>query len=275
MGAIGTAQTQEPMGQNATVVAARCSTYPDLFLRQSLSRPNIGRSFSSCLCRLRDGLHSECVAKSSMIFIAYSRKDESAVDKLERSLQAHGLATLRDRHILESGDDWQKRLELAIRKADAFIVVWSGAAATSRHVAAEISTAVGLDKRVVPCMLDDTPLSSELAARHAIDLENDEAVSKLGQRLAGRNEWLLDQVERAVNRMPEIEGPGPHHVPLDQLLHTPESILADAAQSGGTEGLLDYTEKEIGAALEELVESGRAVERVVGNDGVVRYTFFD
>jgi hypothetical protein len=195
-----------------------------------------------------------------MVFIIYARDDASAVNNLERSLKEQGLAVLRDQEILEGGDRWPAKLAAAIDEADSVLVIWSSAAAESDPVDSEVNQALALQKRVIPCTLDETDLPPHLRAINAVDLMQEHAVLRLCQRLVGRSKWLLKLVRAFLN--------------TDMEHHTPASIAEKGPQNRGFEGFSDYTEGEIQGALEELVAE-RQIERVVCADGTVRYTFFD
>jgi hypothetical protein len=63
----------------------------------------------------------------------------------------------------------------------AVVLVWSEAASQSRWVSAEILTAFHMDRFIVPCVVDDTPLPQFLGSSVYLDLrkEGDEVLRQL------------------------------------------------------------------------------------------------
>ena len=52
------------------------------------------------------------------VFISYSRKDMAFADRLEAALKARGFAPLIDRTEIYAFEDWWKRIEALIGRAD-------------------------------------------------------------------------------------------------------------------------------------------------------------
>lgn len=77
--------------------------------------------------------------------------------------------TVYDR-MVRPGDPWQERMTQAISQAQFVFVVWSKDAAASAQLAREIQAALHAPAaRVVPVLIDGTPLPSDLAPLQGVD----------------------------------------------------------------------------------------------------------
>lgn len=102
-------------------------------------------------------------------FISHSSKDEATARRVEQVLETNGLRTWLDRSDIQLGVLLRSELQAAIENAAIMVLLWSKGAHKSRWVAAEILTAFHLDRFIVPCALDATPLPYFL--QNAIRLE--------------------------------------------------------------------------------------------------------
>jgi hypothetical protein len=84
------------------------------------------------------------------IFISYSRKDMAFADKLEAALKARGFQPLIDRTEIYAFEDWWKRVEALIRRADTVVFVLSPDAVASEVALQEVARAASLNKRFAP-----------------------------------------------------------------------------------------------------------------------------
>ncbi len=71
------------------------------------------------------------------IFLSYSHKDTFVVQQLERAYTVLGMQSLRDVHILRSGEEWHPALLRHIEQADIFQLYWSNNAKHSTYVEQE------------------------------------------------------------------------------------------------------------------------------------------
>ena len=84
------------------------------------------------------------------IFISYSRKDLAFVDRLEPALKARDFEPLIDRAEIYAFEDWWKRIQGLIGKADTIIFTLSPDAVASEICAKEVAHAASLNKRFAP-----------------------------------------------------------------------------------------------------------------------------
>jgi len=111
---------------------------------------------------------------SMRIFISHSWRDKTTADQLARDLG--GMAEVwMDIEQLLPGDAIQPTIDDALANVDLVVVLWSEHAARSNGVAEELATSVRTGRRLIPCMLDDTPLGDDLAGTLAIAFDSYES----------------------------------------------------------------------------------------------------
>ncbi len=107
------------------------------------------------------------------LVISYSRADQTqvraVVSLLQGALRDIEKAVFWDGQ-LEPGDPWFEQLKAHIDATPQLFVFWCDHSCRSDQVRREFLYALGKNKRVVPVLLDDTPLAAELAPIHGIDL---------------------------------------------------------------------------------------------------------
>lgn len=97
------------------------------------------------------------------IFICYSRKDLDFAHVITRIIQSGGYSCFVD-HNIYSGDDFAKRINDAIETCSLFVFLLSENTNQSRWSLSELSTAIGLGKRILPIQKIDDNI-----AEHRID----------------------------------------------------------------------------------------------------------
>src|SRR5271156_1350451 len=84
------------------------------------------------------------------IFISYSRKDLAFADRLDAALKSRGFETLIDRTEIYAFEDWWKRIQVLIGRADTIVFVLSPDAVASDVALKEGGHAATLSKRFAP-----------------------------------------------------------------------------------------------------------------------------
>ena len=85
------------------------------------------------------------------VFISYSRKDIAFADQLDAALRARGFEPLIDRSDIYAFEEWWKRIEALIARADTVVFVLSPDAVRPDSVARkEVDFAASLNKRFAP-----------------------------------------------------------------------------------------------------------------------------
>ena len=102
------------------------------------------------------------------IFISYSRKDMAFADRLDSALKARGFEPLIDREEIYAFEDWWKRLQALMIRADTVVFVISPDAVASHEALKEVEYAASLNKRFAP-----------IVCRRAEDSATPEALRRL------------------------------------------------------------------------------------------------
>src|SRR2546430_9458162 len=95
------------------------------------------------------------------VFISYSRKDMAFADQLEAALRARGIEPLIDRSEIYAFEDWWKRIEDLIARADTVVFVLSPDAVASEVALKELAYAASLNKRFAPIVCRRVDRSEE------------------------------------------------------------------------------------------------------------------
>jgi tetratricopeptide (TPR) repeat protein len=93
------------------------------------------------------------------VFISYSRKDMVFADRLEAALKTRGFEPLIDRTDIYAFEDWWKRIEALVARADTVVFVLSPDSAASDVARKEIAFAASLNKRFAPILF--RPVSND------------------------------------------------------------------------------------------------------------------
>src|SRR5712692_1948500 len=89
-------------------------------------------------------------SSKARVFISYSRKDMAFADRLEAALRARGIEPLIDRSEIYAFEDWWKRIEALIARADTVVFVLSPDAVASEVALKELAYGTSLNKRFAP-----------------------------------------------------------------------------------------------------------------------------
>ena len=120
------------------------------------------------------------------VFISYARHDIVAVRPIENSLLAHNITVFRDETKIKPGDYFEKTIIENIERSSTFVLIWSHAAAKSDWVERELKEAQTFSKKILPVLLDETPLTKPLRNIQAINaslLSPEEVIQQIIQNL--------------------------------------------------------------------------------------------
>lgn len=118
----------------------------------------------------RDGL-----VNPSHFFLSHNHRDKAVARRLGTQLKLVGADVWFDEWEVKAGDSLPGKVSEGLATANGVIVLWSGNADSSRWVTMEFETAIVRaigDRRfrLIPVILDDTPLPPLLSARKWVDL---------------------------------------------------------------------------------------------------------
>ncbi|MEZ5480275.1 MAG: toll/interleukin-1 receptor domain-containing protein [Thiolinea sp.] len=102
------------------------------------------------------------------VFVSYSRLDSERVQHAVALLEAGGAEVFRDIDDIQFGDQWEQVIRAKLKECERVMVFWSRHAQGSEWVGKEYLLALSMGKRLVPVLLDGTPLPPELGKFHAL-----------------------------------------------------------------------------------------------------------
>jgi hypothetical protein len=178
------------------------------------------------------------------IFISHTweEKDKALTHVLEKALREAGAEVWVDHAGIRGGDNLPKQINDALDWCNTLVLVWSKAAIASHWVELEWTNAISLQKRIIPCPHDGTPLPSILANKAYISFANEaEGLRQLfaALQLAPPSREAQDAVVApasvphppVIQTPPSIPKPSPKKPALIQLRRTPVNPLSvDAVQ---------------------------------------------
>ena len=133
--------------------------------------------------------HSAPMARYD-VFLSYSRVDTERVAPLRDALRQLGYRVFLDTQSIDPGEQWKQRLERSIQASRTLVLCWSQNTRGSEYITFEYSRAEALHRRVLPWLLDKTPLPAmlEIQGVTASDAAQAAALLKpaLGMPLAHR-----------------------------------------------------------------------------------------
>jgi hypothetical protein len=106
-------------------------------------------------------------------FISHASANFEFVEMADHALAAGKLKTWVDRANVAFGGLLRNQIQSAIRDSRVLVLLWSKAAFESRWVMAEMFMAFYLERFIVPCVLDTTPLPQFLSNTAYLDHQRD------------------------------------------------------------------------------------------------------
>jgi hypothetical protein len=116
-----------------------------------------------------------------LVFVSYSTKDRYFVEFIEKICLHFHIPIWVDHIFLNGGDKFPDQITQNIQFSKYTLLMWSKDAAASEWVKREILISRNSLKRIIPCILDNTPLPKDIEDLNHIDFRNDIeiALSKL------------------------------------------------------------------------------------------------
>ena len=133
----------------------------------------------------------------SDVFISYSRRDRTVVERLTAALAARGRSAWVDFADIPPTAEWMAEIKGAIDAADTVVVVLSPDSVASPVCTEELEAAVDANKRIVPVVVRDVPATDvppELAKRNWLFLREDDDFEAGVDTLVTTLETDLDRV---------------------------------------------------------------------------------
>jgi hypothetical protein len=118
----------------------------------------------------------------SHVFVSYSRKDAEFVEMLRQRLRDANFEVWTDSGV-RPGNDWRTEIDDAIRDAFVVLVVVTPAARVSEYVTYEWAFALGAGIKVIPMILQATPLHPRLEFLQHLEFSGDSEESYPWEKL--------------------------------------------------------------------------------------------
>jgi WD40 repeat protein len=150
------------------------------------------------------------------VFISYSRKDMAFADRLEAALKTRGFEPLIDRTDIYAFEEWWKRIEALIARADTVVFVLSPDAVASDVALREVAYAASLNKRFAPVVcrrIDHVSVPEALAKLNFIFFDDpaqfEQSADKLAEALNTDITWIRQHTDfgEQARRWAQAKGP--------------------------------------------------------------------
>jgi TolB-like protein len=105
---------------------------------------------------------SNQVSTGHDVFVSYASQDMAVANSIVENLEQHGLKCWIAPRDVKPGAQYADAIVRAINEAKAVVLVMSGSAVDSAHVAREIERAASKRKPIIPFRIDNAPLNPEL-----------------------------------------------------------------------------------------------------------------
>ncbi len=126
-------------------------------------------------------------------FLSHNREDKEIARALGAQLKLVGADIWFDEWEIRAGDSIPGKVSDALERVETVIVLWSSNASASRWVRAELEAAIqaGLNDgslRLVPVVLDETPLPALIRATKHVDLRDGDVAEAVNEIMGFANE---------------------------------------------------------------------------------------
>jgi len=130
-----------------------------------------------------DAFQADAFQTNVRVFISHNKADEEVAERLSVYLMMERVGVWFDEWEISAGDSIIGKVDEALGACTHFVVVWSAHANTSRWVREELETALAMrigsgQPRILPVVLDDTPLPPMLARLKWVELQDDPAEAR-------------------------------------------------------------------------------------------------
>lgn len=142
---------------------------------------------------MNEALDVDATEKS--VFLSHNKRDADDARGLGVHLQLVGAAVWLDEWEIQPGDSIPGKLNEGLAQFDVFLLLWSANAAGSRWVKSELESAIHAvmgdpSRKVIPVLLDDTPLPPLLAPIKSVVMDDPAEVVRSVMGFASERERL-------------------------------------------------------------------------------------
>lgn len=149
------------------------------------------------------------------LFISASHKDRVFTDRFIETLEKEGFDILMDIAGIQGGTNWIEETQNSIESADLFVPLLSQHSMASAFRRAELLFALTLEKRILPVLIDGSPIPENLANHHVVDAKQEFSLfikqfksllpleAELRPALADTKDALEEQRQRLLDGAPQ------------------------------------------------------------------------
>jgi len=153
------------------------------------------------------------VKTPKLVFISHNKADEAVALSLAQALVDQGIGVWFDAWVLHPGDSIVGGITDGLEKLDLFALIWSKNAANSKWVKKELQASIYRHIsddtiRVVPVMLDDTPLPALVADLFGFRYASPKDVLEIAAKIGGDStpEELARRLQKRFFEMLDVIG---------------------------------------------------------------------
>lgn len=117
-------------------------------------------------------------------FISYSSHDREWAEQLATALREHGKRVWFDQWELQPGDNWQNKLQDALRDTPVLVMVLSRHSVSNRWTFFELGAALAGQKRLIPVLTSDLDIAELPPYLRSIQVLREANPDAAGQRIA-------------------------------------------------------------------------------------------
>lgn len=111
-------------------------------------------------------LHCEYITESiknghnlmTQVFLAYAHEDQAVMQKIRHSLMRQAITVWTNNTDIQTGEAFDKAIQRGIEQADNLVYLLSPQALNSEYCQQELNYALSLNKRIIPVLVNKTPL---------------------------------------------------------------------------------------------------------------------
>lgn len=141
---------------------------------------------------------------SPQVFLSYARANIEFAKLISDKLEEEYLSVWIDQDDLHLGDNWKEAIDEGIKSSFLILVLLSPASYKSTYVTYEWAFAMGLDKKIIPLLLEPGgihPKLNDLQRREGLDFSNQNSIpwQELTKEIALAFEYQIQKAHISIN----------------------------------------------------------------------------
>ena len=203
---------------------------------------------------------------SPMVFISYAKEDIAFAKDVKRNLEAANFKVWMDENMIQAGDEWRNKIDMAISDSFSLIVILTPESYKSLYVTYEWAYAKGKKKKITPILHKPSPndIHPRLTALHYIDFTGTDVlpwqllVTDISEKANAHSIEESTKAERDKHKVSTLQ----HIDAIISLAH----VKAKNAGRHIKEGDITEASKQISKAISLLEQSNSKIKRILWVD---------